>query len=127
MAVTLQAGDEFGRAGVVGEVDRRYSAIVANTVLTSAFALGTSMGMQKLFGGGGGNTTTVTNLTSGTASTTSGAYSQIAFEVTKNILDIMKGIVDQAIDTKPVIRLAQGTKITIMVTSDLKLPEMKQR
>lgn len=127
LAVTLQAGDEFGRAGVVGEVDRRYSAIVANTVLTSAFALGTSMGMQKLFGGGGGNTTTVTNLTSGTASTTSGAYSQIAFEVTKNILDIMKGIVDQAIDTKPVIRLAQGTKITIMVTSDLKLPEMKQR
>ena len=127
LAVTLQAGDEFGRAGVVGEVDRRYSAIVANTVLTSAFALGTSMGMQKLFGGGGGATTTVTNLTSGTASTTSGAYSQIAFEVTKNILDIMKGIVDQAIDTKPVIRLAQGTKITIMVTSDLKLPEMKQR
>ena len=127
LAVTLQAGDEFGRAGVVGEVDRRYSSVVANTVLTSAFALGTSMGMQKLFGGGGGGTTTVTNLTSGTSSTTSGAYSQIAFEVTKNILDIMKGIVDQAIDTKPVIRLAQGTKITIMVTSDLRLPAMKKR
>ena len=44
-----------------------------------------------------------------------------------NILDIMKGIVDQAIDTKPVIRLAQGTKITIMVTSDLRLPAMKKR
>jgi type IV secretory pathway VirB10-like protein len=127
LAVTLQAGDEFGRAGVVGEVDRRYSAIVANTVLTSAFALGTSMGMQRLFGGGGGATTTVTNLTSGTSSTTSGAYSQIAFEVTKNILDVMKGIVDQAIDIQPVIRLAQGTKITIMVTADLKLPAMKKR
>ena len=127
LAVTLQAGDEFGRAGVLGEVDRRYSAVVANTVLTSAFALGTSMGMQRLFGGSGGTTTTVTNLTSGTAATTSGAYSQIAFEVTKNILQVMKGIVDQAIDTKPIIRLAQGTKITIMVTSDLKLPAMKKK
>ena len=127
LAVTLQAGDEFGRAGVLGEVDRRYSAIVANTVLTSAFALGTSMGMQKLFGGGGGATTTVTNLTSGTSATTAGAYSQIAFEVTKNILDVMKGVVDQAIDLQPVIRLAQGTKITIMVTADLKLPAMKKK
>ena len=127
LAVTLQAGDEFGRAGVLGEVDRRYSAVVANTVLTSAFALGTSMGMQRLFGGTGGTTTTVTNLTSGTAATTAGAYSQIAFEVTKNILEVMKGVVDQAIDTKPIIRLAQGTKITIMVTADLKLPAMKKK
>jgi type IV secretory pathway VirB10-like protein len=127
LAVTLQAGDEFGRAGVVGEVDRRYSSIVANTVLTSAFALGTSMGIQKLFGGNGVNTTTITNLTSGTAATTAGASNQIAFEVTKNILDVMKGVVDQAIDIQPVIRLAQGTKITIMVTADLKLPSMKQK
>jgi len=127
LTAALEAGDEYGRAGVVGELDRRISSMIASTVLTSAFTLGASLAMQAVAPSNAANTTTISNISSGTTSTVSGAYNQVTLEVTKNILNIMKDIVDKAIDTKPVIRVPQGTKITVMATTDIQLPATKKR
>jgi type IV secretory pathway VirB10-like protein len=101
--------------------------MIASTVLTSAFTLGASLAMQAVAPSNAANTTTISNISSGTTSTVSGAYNQVTLEVTKNILNIMKDIVDRAIDTTPVIRVPQGTKITVMATTDIQLPAAKKR
>lgn len=117
--------DRLGRAGVQGEVDNKYAQRLANTFLSSVLSVGTSLAVEKI-SGSTGITSTVSSLT-GETTTTSGKASDYALvDATQNLMDEAKNIVDEIADQRPVIRIPQGEKITIMVTQDVTLPVFKK-
>lgn len=117
--------DRLGRAGVQGEVDNKYAQRLANTFLSSILSVGTSLAVEKM-SGSTGITSTVSSLT-GETTTTSGKASDYALiDATQNIMDEAQNIVDSIANQKPVIRIPQGEKITIMVTQDVTLPVYKK-
>lgn len=117
--------DRLGRAGVQGEVDNKYAQRLANTFLSSILSVGTSLAVEKM-SGSTGITSTVSSLT-GETTTTSGKASDYALiDATQNLMDEAQNIVDNIASQKPVIRIPQGEKITIMVTQDVTLPVYKR-
>ena len=117
--------DRLGRAGVQGEVDNKYAQRLANTFLSSILSVGTSLAVEKI-SGSTGITSTVSSLT-GETTTTSGKASDYALiDATQNLMDEAQNIVDNIASQKPVIRIPQGEKITIMVTQDVTLPVYKR-
>lgn len=123
--ITSIAADRLGRAGVQGEVDNRYAQRLANTFLSSVLSVGTSLAVEKM-SGSTGITSTVSSLT-GETTTTSGKASDYALiNATQDLMDEAQDIVDSIANQKPVIRIPQGEKITIMVTQDVTLPIYKK-
>lgn len=117
--------DRLGRAGVQGEVDNKYAQRLANTFLSSILSVGTSLAVEKM-SGSTGITSTVSSLT-GETTTTSGKASDYALiDATQNIMNEAQDIVDSIANQRPVIRIPQGEKITIMVTQDVTLPIYKK-
>lgn len=117
--------DRLGRAGVQGEVDNRYAERLANTFLSSVLSVGTSLAVEKM-SGSTGITSTVSSLT-GETTTTSGKASDYALiNATQDFMDEAQDIVDNIANQRPVIRIPQGEKITIMVTQDVTLPVYKK-
>jgi type IV secretory pathway VirB10-like protein len=45
----------------------------------------------------------------------------------KTILDTIGQIITNSIDLNPVIRIPQGTKVTVIVNSDIKIPPVNSR
>ena len=123
--ITSIGADRLGRAGVQGEVDNRYAQRLANTFLSSVLSVGTSLAVEKM-SGSTGITSTVSSLT-GETTTTSGKASDYALiDATQNLMNEAQDIVDSIADQRPVIRIPQGEKITIMVTQDVTLPVYKK-
>ncbi len=118
--VTINAADQFGRAGIEGDVDNRYGSVIANSLLTSVLAVGGAIAAEKL--SGGDSSTTTTDATSGTTTTTSTASTQAITDVTGTIVDTVSTIINDTMDTQPVIRVPQGTRVTIVINSDIELP-----
>ncbi len=125
MAVTFNASDQFGRSGIPGDVDNKYSALVANSMLTSILAVGGVAAAQKLLGSGGQSNTTTTNPTQGTTTTTGSAANQAIYDVSKTIIDTVGQVIGSSLNSNPVIRVPQGTRITVVVNSDINIPSMK--
>ena len=125
MAVTFNASDQFGRSGIQGDVDNKYSALVANSMLTSILAVGGVAAAQKLLGSGGQSNTTTTNPTQGTTTTTGSAANQAIYDVSKTIIDTVGQVIGSTLNSNPVIRVPQGTRITVVVNSDINIPSMK--
>ncbi len=125
MAVTFNASDQFGRSGIPGDVDNKYSALVANSMLTSILAVGGVAAAQKLLGSGGQSNTTTTNPTQGTTTTTGSAANQAIYDVSKTIIDTVGQVIGSTLNSNPVIRVPQGTRITVVVNSDINIPSMK--
>ena len=124
--ISFAASDQFGRAGISGDVDNRYSSIVVNSVLTSVLAIGGVSAAQKLLNNNTA-TTVVNNPVQGTTTTTGNASNQVLYDMTKSILDIIGQIITNAIDMNAVIRVPQGTRITVIVNSDMIIPSIKRK
>ncbi len=124
LAINFNASDQFGRAGIVGTVDNRYGSIITNSILTSVLAVGGVAVAQKLLTNNNSSTTT-TNPTQGTTTTTGSAANQAIYDVSKTITDTVSQIIGNTLDLSPIIRVPQGTKITIIVNSDISIPLMK--
>ncbi len=125
LAISSVAADQFGRAGIAGEVDNKYSSVITNSLLTSVLAVGGVAAAQSLLGNQA--TTTTANPTQGTTTTTGNATNQALYDVTKTIVDTVGQIVNSALDLTPVIRVPQGTRITVIVNADIKVPSMSKR
>ncbi len=125
MAITFNASDQFGRSGIPGDVDNKYSALVANSMLTSILAVGGVAAAQKFLGSGGQANTTTTNPTQGTTTTTGSAANQAIYDVSKTIIDTVGQVIGSSLNSNPVIRVPQGTRITVVVNSDINIPSTK--
>lgn len=125
LAITFNASDQFGRSGIPGDVDNKYTSVIANSMLTSILAVGGVAAAQKLLTNNQATTTT-TNPTQGTTTTTGSAANQSLYDVSKTIIDTVGQIVGSTIDVTPVIRVPQGTKITVIVNADITIPAMSR-
>jgi type IV secretory pathway VirB10-like protein len=115
--------DSLGRGGVDGELDNKYMQTMRNVFLSSMISIANAVLMEKVTGSMG--TTTTTN-TSGATTTTGKASDQVIIDAAKSITNEMQSIVDGLKTETPTIRIAQGTKINIVVSQDLSLPIYKQ-
>ena len=125
MAITFNASDQFGRAGLVGDVDNKYSSLVANSIMTSMLTIGGVAAAQSILTGNSATTTT-TNPTQGTTTSTGSATNQALYDVTKTIIDTLGELITNTINLNPIIRVPQGTKITVIVNSDITVPSFKK-
>jgi type IV secretion system protein VirB10 len=123
--IGLTAADQFGRAGIPGEIDNRYSSLVANSLLTSVLAVAGTAVAQSLMNNGNSQTATTVNATQGTTTTFGNAGNQALYDVTKTIVDIVGTILKNSIDLNPVIRIPQGTRMTVIVNSDIVIPKVR--
>ena len=124
--INFTVSDQFGRAGIPGDVDNRYSSVITNSLLTSILTVGGVAAAQKLINNNANSTTTV-NQNQGITTTTTNATNQAVYDVTKTILDTIGQIITNSIDLNPVIRIPQGTKVTVIVNSDIKIPPVNSR
>jgi type IV secretion system protein VirB10 len=124
--INFTVSDQFGRAGIPGDVDNRYSSVITNSLLTSILTVGGVTAAQKLINNNTNSTTTV-NQNQGITTTTTNATNQAIYDVTKTILDTIGQIITNSIDLNPVIRIPQGTKVTVIVNSDIKIPPVNKR
>jgi type IV secretion system protein VirB10 len=124
--INFTVSDQFGRAGIPGDVDNRYSSVISNSLLTSILTVGGVAAAQKLINNNTNSTTTV-NQNQGITTTTTNASNQAVYDVTKTILDTIGQIITNSIDLNPVIRIPQGTKVTVIVNSDIKIPPVNSR
>ncbi len=124
LAITFNASDQFGRSGISGEVDAKYGSVIANSLLTSVLAVGGAALAQKIIGT---NNNTTATTTAGVTTTTGNASAQVVADVAKTIVDTASQVVSNTLDVNPVITVPQGTKITVIVNSDIKIPSMVNR
>jgi type IV secretory pathway VirB10-like protein len=126
ISIGLSAADQFGRAGIPGEIDNRYTSMVANSLLTSVLAVAGTAAAQRIISGGENNqTSTTVNANQGTTTTLGNAGNQALYDVTKTIVDIVSTILKNTIDLNPVIRIPQGTRMTVIVNSDIVIPKIR--
>ncbi len=112
-----QAVDNLGRAGVIGQVDNKYSEIFSAALLTSVLDIGLAVAIDKL---SNQNNTTTTN-SSGTT-TTGSAAAPAGSAALNTIGNVSKDVVNTLLDLRPTITVDQGTKINIFVNRDLTFP-----
>ncbi len=124
LGISFNASDQFGRSGIPGAVDNKYSSIIAGSLLTSVLAVGSAAAANKLLGSNSNVSTTTSN---GATTTTGSAANQAVADVTKTIIDTAGQIVNNSINTNPVITVPQGTKITVIVNADMNLPSIAVR
>ena len=123
--ITANSADNLGRGGVDGELDNKYAQTMKNTFLSSLISVASAVLLDKVTNTV--NTTqTTTGITGTTTVTSSNAASQAIIDATTNITDEMQSIVDGLKQETPTIRIAQGTKINIIVNQDMTLPIYKQ-
>lgn len=124
LAINFNASDQFGRSGISGDVDNKYGSIVTTSILTSILAIGGVSAAQKLLTNNQVNTTT-TNPTQGTTTTTGSPANQAIYDVSKTIIDTVGQVIGNTINVTPVIRVPQGTRVTVIVNSDITIPSQK--
>ena len=125
LQIGFVASDQFGRAGIQGDIDNKYAAILTNSVLTSVLAIGGAIAAEKL--SGGGTSTTTTDPNNGTSTVTSSPSTQVITDVSKALIDTVGQVIGNAIDVRPVIRIAQGTKMTVIVNADMSIPPLRKQ
>ncbi len=126
LKIAFNASDQFGRSGIYGDIDNKYSSVVAGALLTSILAVGTVAAAQE-FLNSDADTTTTTNAATGSTTTTGSATNQAIYDVSKNIMDTVGTVVGNAVNSTPVIRVPQGTRITVVVNSDINVPAMRKK
>lgn len=125
LAINFNASDQFGRSGLSGDVNNRFGSVIANSILTSILAVGGVVAAEKLLDNA--NTTTTADPANGTTTTTGSASSQALFDVSKTIMDTVGTVIGNSIDINPIIRVPQGTRITVIVNSDIVVPSMSEQ
>lgn len=124
LSVNSFASDQFGRAGVQGNVDKRYGEVIASALLLSSIPLVATIAVQQATGdrrnisaqvGSGNNITTISS------DPVNDATVKFGDEISNTTGKVVQGL----IDTATVITIAQGTRIKVMVNQDLKLSAYK--
>jgi type IV secretory pathway VirB10-like protein len=124
LAISFIAADQFGRSGIYGDVDNKYDVVIANSLLTSLLTIGGVAAAQALIGDSA--TTTTTNPTQGSVTTTGNATNQALYDVSKTIMGTANQIIGNSLNANPVIRVPQGTRIAVIVNSDIVIPSMRR-
>tara|TARA_Y100000389_G_scaffold202536_1_gene248100 strand:+ start:8880 stop:10175 length:1296 start_codon:yes stop_codon:yes gene_type:complete len=118
VSISLSASDQYGRSGISGEVDNQYSSTIANALLTSVLAVGGALAADAL---SGDNSSTTTG-SDGSVISTDTASAQVITQVTGAVIDTVTKMIEDSINIQPVIRIPHGTKMTVIVNSDITLP-----
>jgi type IV secretion system protein VirB10 len=128
LSISFNASDQFGRAGIAGEVDNRYGNAIVNSLLTSTFVAVGAATMQKFLAPNqdANNQIQTIGPIQGTLTTSTTASNQAIYDTSKAVVDTARKIVTDTLDTQPVIRVPQGTKVTVIVNADMKLPPLKK-
>lgn len=127
LAVSMNASDQFGRSGISGDVDNKYGSIIANSLLTSVLTVGGVAAVQSLIDDNANNAnSTTTNATQGIVTTTGDATNQALADVSRTVTETVGQIVQNALDITPVIRVPQGSRITVIVNSDIVIPDLRE-
>ena len=128
LSISFNASDQFGRAGIAGEVDNRYGNAIVNSLLTSTFVAVGAATMQKFLAPNqdANNQVQTIGPIQGTFTTSTTASNQAIYDTSKAVVDTARKIVTDTLDTQPVIRVPQGTKVTVIVNADMKLPPLKK-
>lgn len=122
ISLSANSADRLGRGGVPGDLDNKYTQMIKNAFLSSVVTIGSAALVDKI------TDTVTTTTTSGTeTSTTTSATNQAIIDATQDFGKEMQSIVDGLKEEKPTIRIAQGTKLNIVVNQDLVLPIYKQK
>jgi len=124
LSISFNASDQFGRSGVPGDIDNKYGSIIASSLLTSVFAVGGAILAEKLLDDN--SSTTTVDPSNGTSTTTGSAANQVVYDVSKTIVDTVKQVMDNRININPVIRVPQGTRITVIVNADIVVPSLRK-
>lgn len=124
VSVSFNASDQFGRAGIAGDVDNKYGSIIMSSLLTSVLAVGGAAAAEAVLNND--EVTTTTDPSNGTTTTTGSATNQVISDVSGTIVDTIGELITNRINTNPVIRIPQGTRITVIVNADLVLPPVKR-
>jgi type IV secretory pathway VirB10-like protein len=117
------ASDQFGRAGIEGDVDRKYGEVIASALLLSSIPLIATIATQQVTGGRKQDVT-VTSATGGITSQ-SDPVNRATDKFSNDIAKATEQVVQSLIDSTVVVRVPQGTRIKVMVNQDLKLPRYK--
>ncbi|MDR3079095.1 MAG: TrbI/VirB10 family protein [Rickettsiales bacterium] len=124
IGLSANTADRLGRGGVDGELDSKYVETMKNVFLSSMISIASAVLVEKVTNSAG--TTTSTNALTGT--TTTGKASDYAIiDATKAITGEMQTMVDNLKVETPTIRIAQGTRINVVVNQDLVLPIFKKQ
>ncbi len=132
LSISFNASDQFGRAGIAGEVDNRYGNTIVNALLTSTVVAIGAATMQKILAPNQNASNQIQTSPlqggsfQGSLTTSTTASNQAIYDTSKAVVDIAKQIVTDTLDTQPVIRVPQGTKVTVIVNADMKLPPLKK-
>lgn len=116
------ASDQFGRAGIEGDVDKKYGEIIASALLLSSIPLVATVATQQFTGSRGSQVTTINN---GVITTYEDPIISATERFSNDVAKATEQVVTSLIDTAVVVRIPQGTRIKVMVNQDLKLPRYK--
>ena len=125
LAISFIAADQFGRSGIYGDIDNKYDVVIANSLLSSLLTVGGVAAAQALIGNNA--TTTTTNPSQGSVTTTGNASNQALYDVSKTIIGTANQIISNSLNSNPVIRVPQGTRIAVIVNSDIVIPSMRRK
>jgi len=118
VSISLKASDQYGRSGIAGDVDNQYSSTIANALLTSVLTVGGAMAADAIIDKDASTTTG----SDGSVISTASASAQVVTDVTGAIVDTVKEMITDSINIQPTIRIPHGTKMTVIVSSDITLP-----
>jgi len=121
--VSSFASDQFGRAGVQGEVDRKYAQLLGLTFMEAFIDIGVALALNQI----ANNSQQQLNLNSagGNQFIVPNPSNQVATTLTRSIQNRTKEVAQDMVGTNPVVSINQGTRINIMVNQDLRLPVFK--
>ncbi len=117
------ASDQFGRAGVEGNLDSGYSDMIGLTFLESVIALGNTLALSQI----SNNVPQMGNITGtgGLITQIQNPASQAATSLVTNIGSRANEVAKSMFQTNARVTINQGTRITIVVNQDIKLPVFK--
>lgn len=125
-AIAFAASDQFGRAGIAGDVDNRYGPLFLNSMLTSILTIGTVAAANAILGNQNQQNSTTVNPQLGTTTTVGSASSQAASGLAQNVISTLGTALSNSIDVNPRIRIPQGTRVLVIVNGDITLPAMRK-
>ena len=108
IAINSQATDQFGRAGVSGDVDNKYLELFNNSILLSMITIGTAIALE---GATGNSEISVTEDDDGDETTSGSATDFAANEIIDSIGSTADEILTDLVNVEPTITVPQGTRI----------------
>lgn len=123
LSISAQAADQFGRAGLEGDVDNRFGDNLANSLLITFATLGTALALDAIAGPSATGTVSTVN---GGTSVTSSPVNTAATAAIQQMQTMANNLTAGSNTLPPIVTLPQGTKIKVMVAQDITLPPFQK-